>query len=540
MARMRTFQALPLLLPVACTTPELQVTDLAPAPAIEAPAPTPACGLRINELQSDNDSTVMDPGFVFSDWVELYNGGGLSVDLATVAIEDGDGARWQGVGGALLPGEHLLLWADGEEGEDHLPFALSADGDRLTLFVDGQAVDRIATGPIGDDRAWARYPDGGAWQVTALPTPGRSNGARPPTSDDPSDRLFQTERVQRLQLTIPGRSWASLEDEPYLEVPASLAFEGAWFPLVGVRIKGQLGSLRELDEKVALKVDLNEYEDHELRGLTMLTLNNMVQDPSYVHEHLAYSVYRAAGIPAPRVGWVWLEVNGEDLGLYLLVESIDERFLARWYADPSGHLYEGSYGQDFDHDDIEDLEYDEGPDPEDREALQAVADILDEAPTEAGLARLRERVDVDEFVLNMAIEALILHWDGYTTSNNWRFYLDPVSGRFQIIPWGTDQTFVDEYLGPWEGRGRVFEYCLAVPRCAHEYDITLLYAADLLDGLALDRQLDPLHDWLMPYIEVDPRSETSPEGASDELEATRETLLSWPDVVRGMVAERGG
>jgi hypothetical protein len=220
------------------------------------------------------------------------------------------------------------------------------------------------------------------------------------------------------------------------------------------------------------------------------------------------------------------------------VESIDERFLARWYADPSGHLYEGSYGQDFDHADIASLEYDEGPDPDDRSALEAVADILDEGPSEAGLARLRERVNVDQFSWNMALETVMLHWDGYTTANNWRFYLDPVSGRFEIIPWGTDQTFVDAWFGPWDGYGRVFQYCLAVDSCAEDYDGMLLEAADLLDGLALDQQLDPLHEWLMPSIEVDPRSESNAEGAANELEATRATLVSWPDEIRALVEAR--
>jgi hypothetical protein len=526
---------LPLLLLAACAPTPLLAPELEPDPRLRESQPSTVSGLLFNELQSDNDSTIMDPGFAFPDWVELVNTGARAEDLRGVAIQDDGGTRWEGMEGSLEPGEVLLLWADGSTDEAHLPFALSADGEHLSLEVDGEVVDRIATGPVPDDRAWARFPDGGDWRVTALPTPGRSNGTRPPASDDPSDRLFQAERVQRLQLSIPADSWASLEDEPYLEVPGSLAFEGAWFPRVGVRIKGQLGSLRELDEKVALKVDLNEYEDRELRGLSMLTLNNMVQDPSFVHEHLAYTVWRAAGIPAPRVGWTWLEINGEPFGLYLLVESIDERFLARWYADPGGHLYEGSYGQDFDHDDIPELEYDEGPDPDDRSALEAVADILDQGPSEAGLARLRERVDVDQFMWNMALESLMLHWDGYTTANNWRFYLDPVSGRFQIIPWGADQTFVDRYRGPWDGYGRVFTYCLELPSCAADYDAKLVGAADLLDSLALHEHLDPLHALLWDHIEADPRRECSMEQVSAELEATRETLSSWPGEVRELV-----
>jgi hypothetical protein len=529
-------RALLALLLGACEPPvALQHHDLEPEPSLREGAVEPSWDLRFNELQADNDSSWMSASYIFPDWVELFNAGSLAVDLSVVSVQDASGNRWEGMEGVLRPGEHLLLQADGEEGDDHLPFSLSAEGERLELAVRGLVVDRIATGPLHNDLAWARFPDGGAWQVTSLPTPGRSNGSRPPSSDDPSDRLFQADRVQRVQLTIPAESWASLEDEPYLEVPGGIFFEGAWFPTVGVRIKGQLGSLRTLDQKAALKVDLNEYEDRELRGLAMLTLNNMVQDPSFVHEHLAHSIWRAAGIPAPRVGWTWLEVNGEPFGLYLLIESIDERFLARWYADPDGHLYEGSYGQDFDHDDIWGLEYDEGPDPEDRAALEAVADVLDAGPSEVGLLELRHLVDVEEFMLNMAIEAHILHWDGYTTQNNWRFYLDPVSGRFQIIPWGADQTFVDYWYEPWEGNGRVFQYCLAVPSCEARYREQLLEVADLIEGLRLQDGLDPLVDLLWEHIEADPRRECSLEQVLDELEATRETLETYPAVIRAMV-----
>ena len=33
-----------------------------------------------------------------------------------------------------------------------------------------------------------------------------------------------------------------------------------------------------------------------------MTLNNMVQDESMIHETLGYAILRAAGIPAPRTG----------------------------------------------------------------------------------------------------------------------------------------------------------------------------------------------------------------------------------------------
>ena len=41
-----------------------------------------------------------------------------------------------------------------------------------------------------------------------------------------------------------------------------------------------------------------------------------------------------------------------------------------------------------------------------------------------------------------AVERYLGHWDGYTTKNNYYLVSDP-SGRFQMLPWGTDQTWVE-------------------------------------------------------------------------------------------------
>jgi spore coat protein CotH len=56
-------------------------------------------------------------------------------------------------------------------------------------------------------------------------------------------------------------------------------------------------------------------------GLDRLTLNNMVQDPTMVHEALGYQVYEAAGVRVPRTGYVRLTVNGQPYGLYLNLEA---------------------------------------------------------------------------------------------------------------------------------------------------------------------------------------------------------------------------
>ena len=76
---------------------------------------------------------------------------------------------------------------------------------------------------------------------------------------------------------------------------------------VEVKLKGH-GSFRPLGEKAAFKVKFAKTD--RLLGLKSLTLNNMVQDPSMLHEALGYEVLRAAGVPAPRTGFAYVRVNG--------------------------------------------------------------------------------------------------------------------------------------------------------------------------------------------------------------------------------------
>ncbi len=109
-------------------------------------------------------------------------------------------------------------------------------------------------------------------------------------------------------------------------------------------------------------------------GLKKMTLNNMVQDPSMIHEVLAYSVFRAMGVPAPRTGYAFVRVNGAAYGVYLNVETLDDVSLPRLFPSTE-HLYEGGYGADIGPGGAGAFEVDEGDEDEraDLEALIAAA-----------------------------------------------------------------------------------------------------------------------------------------------------------------------
>lgn len=84
----------------------------------------------------------------------------------------------------MMPGEHLLFWADGqaEQGPTHAGFKLGKDGETLGLFdVDGATLlDSIEYGPQTRDVSCGRSVDGGGlWRSCPSPTPGQPNSSAP-------------------------------------------------------------------------------------------------------------------------------------------------------------------------------------------------------------------------------------------------------------------------------------------------------------------------------------------------------------------------
>ena len=258
------------------------------------------------------------------------------------------------------------------------------------------------------------------------------------------------------------------------------------------------------------------------------------EDPTYVAEHLAYRIFREGGIPAPRVGYARLHINGEDWGLYALIETVDDVFLSRWYADNSGVLYEGAYGTDLTASALGDFEVDEG-DAGERADLAAVAAVLTGDADDDGIAALDELVMLDSFLLNMAIEAAILHWDGYTTANNYRLYHDPRSDRIELLPWGTDQTFISSGYGPYSGYGLMFEFCMDNTGCRARYGDALSDAADLMDALALGEEQAAVRAMLADDIASDPRSEHSDAEQQSYLSYMTDCIEGCPDSIRAAV-----
>jgi spore coat protein H len=262
----------------------------------------------------------------------------------------------------------------------------------------------------------------------------------PAAVPDSSDGLFTNASILRLQLHLPAENIEQLRDNPRRNIPATVrAGTNVWRD-VGVHIKGSIGSFRSIDGKPSLTLSFDKFlPDQRFEGLSKIHLNNSVEDPSYLNELLGNELFRAAGLPAPRVTHAVVHINERRLGIYVVKEGFTEEFLARYYRKPEGNLYDITRDA---HDVNEPMAKDIGRGPDDHSDLE----MLTVAALEPDLAlrweRLRKTLDTEQFLSFMAMEVLIGHRDGYCLArNNFRVYQNVDSNRMVFFPHGMDVLF---------------------------------------------------------------------------------------------------
>jgi len=273
---------------------------------------------------------------------------------------------------------------------------------------------------------------GAALMLTSRPVVARSKPV-------PGSEIFAKPTLLNFRLTFPADAIALLREKPRTWVPARVRVDDREYEEVAVHVKGSQGSVRPFDDKPALTLSFNKFaSEQRLFGLRKIHLNNSVQDPTYLCEYLTGELFRRAGVPATRVAWATVEVNGRKLGLFVLKEGFAKEFLGLHFADTHGNLYDGGLHREVD--EPLDLESGDGvKDHSDLRGLAAAAHVADPAERWQRLGRV---LDVDRFVPFMAMEILTDHIDGYCLmQNNYRVYFDGPSKPGAFLPHGTDRMF---------------------------------------------------------------------------------------------------
>ncbi|MCI8477484.1 MAG: spore coat protein CotH [Oscillospiraceae bacterium] len=157
------------------------------------------------------------------------------------------------------------------------------------------------------------------------------------------NRLFDTSRVHTIEIVMDD--WdgfiETCKNEEYS--PCNVVIDGEIYKNVGIRAKGNtsLTSVAAMgSSRYSFKIEFDQYDNAKsYHGLDKLSLNNLIQDNTMMKDYLTYQMMNAFGVPSPLSSYVYMTVNGEDWGLYLAVEGVEEAFLQRNYGSDCGELY---------------------------------------------------------------------------------------------------------------------------------------------------------------------------------------------------------
>ena len=282
--------------------------------------------------------------------------------------------------------------------------------------------------------------------------------------------LFDPSILRQMDVTFEDDNYHSVLvdaffNNPSLRIPANVSIDGISVDSVGVRYKGnstfclpnEAGSV-----KVPYNLDFNHWiSGQDLMGYNKVKLANAWLDPTYCKEYIASRIYRKY-LPSPEINLIELHTQGAYTGLYVNTESINRQFLNKHFDENDGVLFKcdgagvfcsenGSGGTDggipslsylgsdtTNYYDSYTIKSDDG-----WGALLDLITTLEFSPDELG-----DVLNIDRVLWAMAVNTVVSNLDTYNGYyvHNYYLYQDE-QGRFQMIPWDFDNSFVGAILG---------------------------------------------------------------------------------------------
>ncbi|MCW2555961.1 MAG: spore coat protein CotH, partial [Mycobacterium sp.] len=263
------------------------------------------------------------------------------------------------------------------------------------------------------------------------------------------DSLYALDNVLTIKIVMPQDDWDAVRTEPpkggvcnfewtggarfTWGKASSVEISGTHFPArttftnVGVKKKSFCGSLNS--EKPCLHLDFGKFSDtvtdaENLLGSRYLTLNNSIQDRSYIRQPLGYRLLGMAGLPHSRCNFARVFVNGTLIGqgfggvnspgMYVNAEPAMKRYIERNFGNMKGNLYEIEHHDDFVRERLEFISVEALSKFENKADLKFAVDHI----AANGLAGANQMLDLDHFIKLYAMEFFLKHWDGYANNTN--------------------------------------------------------------------------------------------------------------------------
>ncbi len=350
--------------------------------------------------------------------------------------------------------------------------------------------------------------------------------------------VFDDSRVRKVEITLDKAEWEKMWADPISKYQARADADifGTELKDVGFRMRGQF-SLRNSGDKKPFKLDLDAYVDgQEYKNLRQLMFLNSIGDPSLLNEKLAYELMAFSGLPSSHVSFVelWIDLRDDNRdplywGVYAMVERVDNKYLGNRFTRDAkgGNLYKASHAQRgpmdlvYYGDKIEDYPTQDGSYAYGKMNNEEEADYSDivrlcrtieggDYDSEAAYVEaLEAAINVDSFLRYHAVNMLINNWDSYiNTGNNFYLFNNPVSGRFEWIPWdltwggeATAPLFVRSEFGMMESGAPMYDKTMAIDKYRIAYaaylDLLTRYFFTTENMSALIRKY---HNQIAPYI----------------------------------------
>lgn len=246
----------------------------------------------------------------------------------------------------------------------------------------------------------------------------------------------------------------------------SVEISGTTFPArttftnVGIKKKSFCGSIDS--DKPCIHVDFGkgnnagQAQAEALIGTRYVTLNNSIQDKSFVKQTLGYRMMEMAGLPNSRCNYARVFVNGTLIGqgvggvnapgIFVNAEPVMSQYIERNFSgNMNGNLYEIAHKNDFLEERLEFIGVEDLSKFEDKADLKFACEHI----KANGLAGADQLIDMEEYLKLYAMEFLLKHWDGYADNTNNTYLYNDVDAvatpgvgdiKFKFIPWGVDQT----------------------------------------------------------------------------------------------------
>jgi len=252
----------------------------------------------------------------------------------------------------------------------------------------------------------------------------------------------------------PGRGMGGTN---FQYVQADFVFEGQTVKNVGIRYKGHSSySMARNIPKKSFKIDFNRFsKNQEFYNLKKINLNNNLMTPSHIVDTLAYEMFRDFQIAAPRTALakVYLNVEGrkepEYLGLYTLIEQVDDYFIKQNFDQNKGLLLKPQHIQSFPYlgDNWDDYEKPYEPKSDDvtwkqAKRFMAFTKFVNQSSDEEFAAQIEGYTDVVQFLRFLAVNVVIGNYDGILSmGQNFYIYGDPDTQKYLWIPWDLNHSF---------------------------------------------------------------------------------------------------